>query len=186
MTTSCGKPTPVLMGRGRGRGNFMQLSFLERPIWEQTKDGNPAAAQLYKKHYSCYQYKDNRRNNPAYRNRNLIVGPGEKLVLITPDLDAIFVWRKFVSKNNQTGVNCAVFRNESDHLSSYLIIEAMKIAWMKWPGERLYTYVNPKAIASRNPGYCFKMAGWKQCGITQVKKLIILEVYPNSVTSAPT
>lgn len=27
----------------------------------------------------------------------------------------------------------------------------------------------------RNPGYCFKRAGWRQCGITKVNKLVILE-----------
>jgi hypothetical protein len=41
----------------------------------------------------------------------------------------------------QRGVNCAVFRNESSVLSSELIREACGLAWTRWPGERLYTYV---------------------------------------------
>lgn len=146
--------------------------------WRIVADGYVPAARLYMKHYSCHQYKDDRRTNPNYRNRNLIMGPGEKMVLMTEKDDALFGWRKFVSDDGQQGVNCSVFRNESEYLSSYLIIEAMKIAYIRWPNERLYTYVAPQYINSRNPGYCFQMAGWRKCGITKVNKLLILEVTP--------
>lgn len=44
----------------------------------------------------------------------------------------------------------------------------------KWPGERFYTYVNPKKVKSTNPGYCFMAAGWKKCGMTG-KGLLIFE-----------
>jgi len=44
----------------------------------------------------------------------------------------------------------------------------------KWPGERLYTYVNSHKIRSTNPGYCFLRAGWRKCGMTK-GGLIILE-----------
>jgi hypothetical protein len=108
----------------------------------------------------------------------LFVGPGEKMLLMTTDGRALFVWRKFISGDGQQGVNCAVFRNESDVLSSELILEAEQLAWNRWPGERLYTYVNAKAIQSSNPGFCFLKAGWKRCGITKVNKLVILEKYP--------
>ena len=73
------------------------------------------------------------------------------------------------------GINCAIFRNESPHLSSDMILDAEEIAWRRWPQARLFTYVKAEAIASRNPGYCFKRAGWRQCGITKVNKLVILE-----------
>jgi hypothetical protein len=26
--------------------------------------------------------------------------------------------------------------------------------------------INPKAVRSANPGFCFRMAGWRRCGIT--------------------
>ena len=80
--------------------------------WLPVKDGDPRAAALYRRHYSCYQYADNRRADPSNRNRFLIVGPGEKMVLMTVDCSALFVWRKFIDKSGQAGVNCAVFRNE--------------------------------------------------------------------------
>jgi hypothetical protein len=98
------------------------------------------------------------------------------MVLLTPCARALFVWRKFYSMNNQQGVNCAVFRNEGAGLASDLIKSACQIAWGRWPDERLYTYVNPERVRSSNPGFCFLMAGWRRCGVTQ-KGLYIFEVF---------
>lgn len=142
--------------------------------WFCVKDGDARAYDLMTKHYTFQAYKDGRRQNRSNPNRHLFVGPGEKIVLMTADCRALFVWRKFIDKSGQSGVNCAVFRNESDYLSSELIIEAEQIARMRWPAERLYTYVNPKSV-SDNPGYCFKKAGWKFCGKTKSRQLHILE-----------
>ncbi|MDQ3802518.1 MAG: hypothetical protein M3416_01485 [Acidobacteriota bacterium] len=94
--------------------------------------------------------------------------------MLTPEADALFVWRKFISDDGQEGVNCAVFRNEGDRLSSDLILEAERWAWAKWPGERLYTYVNPRKVRSANPGYCFLKAGWRKSGESK-KGLLIFE-----------
>jgi hypothetical protein len=138
------------------------------PVWWITKDGDTKCLELYQRHYSRYQYKDGRKPK-------LFCGPGEKLVLRTWAGDACFVWRKFKDDSGQIGINCAVFRNESTHLSSQLIRQADAIADHFWPGERHYTYVNAERIKSANPGYCFKLAGWRVCGTTKVNKLIILE-----------
>lgn len=147
--------------------------------WYATKDGDPAAYDIMTRHYSFNGYADGRRLDLNYHNRHLFVGPGEKLVLMTADYKALFVWRKFQDDSGQTGINCAVFRNESDILSSCLILEAEQLAWQKWPGERLYTYVNPRAIQSSNPGYCFQCAGWRKLDTTtKNNKLVILEKYP--------
>lgn len=147
-------------------------------LWLPVKDGDPRAAWLYRRHYSCHLYGDNRRADFAYRNRFLIVGPGEKLILMTVGCDALFAWRRFIDDSGQTGVNCAIFRNESPHLSSELILAAESHAWARWPGERLYTYVNAAAVRSANPGFCFKAAGWRACGKTKRRGLIILEKLP--------
>jgi hypothetical protein len=135
--------------------------------WYGVKDGNPVALALYLRHYSARHYKDG-------RERKLFCGPGEKIVLLAQDNNAVFVWRKFVDDSGQQGVNCAVFRNEGTVLSSLLIKEAVEIARRRWPGERLYTYINPGKIKSSNPGYCFKRAGWKKCGMIK-GGLVILE-----------
>ena len=68
--------------------------------WLPIRDGDSIARQLYHRHYSCYQYADGR--DPKF-----FVGPGEKLVLTTIDRLALFIWRKFIPMDGQTGVNCA-------------------------------------------------------------------------------
>lgn len=144
--------------------------------WIEVKDGDERVAQIYFRHYSCYQYQDNRRAQYGYRNRFLVMGPGQKMVLLAVDGKAIFGWRKFIDASGQVGVNCAFFRNESPSVASELILDAERHAWRRWPGERFYTYVNPGAIRSSNPGYCFKIAGWRQCGYTK-QGLLILEKF---------
>ena len=145
--------------------------------WLPVSDGDERATALYRRHYSFKRYKDGRLSDTSNGNRWLIAGPGQKMLLMTVGCDALFVWRKFIDKSGQTGVNCAVFRNESDILSSLLILEAERWAWQRWPGERLYTYVNGKKIQSVNPGYCFKMAGWQAVGHTKARGLVILEKF---------
>lgn len=139
--------------------------------WLPVKDGDARARWLFNRHYSKYHYADGRK--PA-----LFVGPGEKLVLLTVDCLALWVWRKFISDSGQQGVNCAVFRNEGPIQSSLLVREACAIADARWPGERQYTFVKASAIRSTNPGYCFKVAGWRECGRTKARGLVILERLP--------
>lgn len=146
-----------------------QPFLIGESTWLQVWDGNSTAAAIYDRHYS---------RNPASRGDPRIAGPGEKLVLLTPCARALFVWRKFISKDQQDGVNCAIFRNEGAGRSSDLILAAMALAWARWPGARLYNYVNPRRVRSLNPGCCFKIAGWRICGVTKTRKLLVLEVNP--------
>lgn len=130
------------------------------PLWWLTKDGDRDCLAMYLKHYSAKRYADG-------RNRSQFVGPGETIVLRTLSADAIFVWRKFIDDSGQQGVNCAVFRNESEYRSSDLIRQACAIADVAWPNQRRYTYVNAKKVRSTNPGFCFIAAGWRRCGRTK-------------------
>ena len=88
-------------------------------------------------------------------------------MLRTRTADALFVWRKFIDASGQTGVNAAVFRNESAIRSSDLIRQADAIAFYVWPDLRHYTYVNAQKVRSRNPGFCFLATGWQKCGRTK-------------------
>lgn len=142
--------------------------FLLLSGWVMVRDGDDSARAIFDRHYSRYRYADGRK--PM-----LFVGPGEKLVLLRYDARALFVWRRFISADGQDGINCAIFRNEGAELSSQLIREADAFADARWPGERHYTYVAPKRIRSSNPGYCFKQAGWRTCGVTKHNKLVVLE-----------
>lgn len=145
--------------------------LLPLATWVPILDGEQAAREQFERHYSAASSLKRRRE----RGTKLFAGPGQKLVLATPCRRALFVWRKFISRDDQTGVSCAVFRNEGAGLSSDLIREADRIADERWPGERHFTYVNPRKVRSANPGFCFKMAGWRECGITKRNRLIILE-----------
>ena len=150
----------VLFSHGIGRRKVGQY-------WFECRDGDDGAREIYDRHYSRHFYADGRQPK-------LFVGPGEKIVLLTEDGKAVWVWRKFKDDSGQQGVNCAVFRNEGQILSSRLILDAEEIAWRRWPGQRLYTYVNPRGIQSTNPGACFKAAGWNTCGVTKWNRLVIL------------
>lgn len=150
--------------------------FLFGEGWIEVKDGNDTARALFDRHYSRYVYKDGRQ-------RSIFCGPGYKMVLLTPQADALCVWRNFISGDGQQGINCAIYRNESSETASKLLLEAEAAAWARWPGERLYTYVDPVGVppvirASRPTwGHCFYQAGWRFCGLTK-KRLHILEKLP--------
>lgn len=145
---------------------------LEAGHWQRSRDGDADCRAIFDRHYSRQRYADGR--DPL-----LFVGPGSKLVLVLPNLDGLFVWRKFRDDSGQQGINCAIFRNESAVLSSALILEAEAFAWRKWPSDtRLYTYVDRKKTKpKRDPGYCFIQAGWRPCGLTKWNKLVILEKF---------
>jgi hypothetical protein len=143
--------------------------------WYGASRRDPRVVGLYSRHYSSA--KNNK--TVAHWLATGITAPGETITLLTADGSALFVWlkQKYVD-NDQTGVNCAVFRNEGSELSSNLILEAEQIAWERWAGERLYTYVDPGAVRpKRDPGRCFIRAGWKKCGVTK-GGLIVLEKLP--------
>jgi len=145
--------------------------YLFGNTWIPIKDGDVSAMSIFKRHYTA------RKDSPKIFQ---FIGPGEKLVLITPDAKALFAWRKFINDAGENGVNCCIFRNEGSVYgkSSDLIIKAMAIAWERWPKERLYTYVDADKVRhKRDPGRSFIKAGFKKCGITKSGKLIF-EVLP--------
>jgi hypothetical protein len=147
--------------------------FEDAILWERVNDGDLRAFDLFSRHYTFRKWRIR-----SGKNGKRMAGPGETIVLISKDRKALFIWKKQkFSQDGQLGINCAVFRNEGDVLSSILLDQAEKIAWDKWPGERLFTYVNAGKIKSVNPGYCFKVNGWRQCGISKRQKLVILEKF---------
>jgi len=123
--------------------------------WFITKDGDRTVLDLYRRHYPV------QRKKGAWKIAQF-VGPGEHIVLRTDRGDAGFVWRNFIDDSEQLGINCAFFRNEGPVLSSSLIRQADAIADVAWPGARHYTFVDPGAVRSANPGFCFVAAGWKR------------------------
>lgn len=169
--------------------------------WIGSYAADPRVVALYRRHYSAA---DRLHKNHL---KNGIVGPSERMILLTVDCDALWAWRLIQSPEdrvtnlvkpdqrrikkglqvgektstyfgNEVGIMCSVFRNEGPILSSILVEEAVQLAWRKWPGKRLFTYVWDSRIKSVNPGYCFKKAGWKTCGRNADGRMTILERLP--------
>jgi hypothetical protein len=154
-------------------------------FWCEARDGDAEGFALARRHYSA-----DKNRSPKQRR---FVGAGERMVLITPTGDGLLVWRKFIDDSGQTGVNCAIYRYErraaDAPLASLLLLDGMALAWRKWPGERFYTYINPRKVKSANPGYCFKAAGWSLVRgvdgkpvLTKRRRLLVLEAMPDALT----
>jgi hypothetical protein len=136
--------------------------------WYVSHRADPRALALYERHYSCHRYADGRK-------RRQFVAPGECLVLLTAPADALFVWHKAkdgMRLDGQEGASCAVFRNEGPYRASDLIREAEQLAWVRWPGARLFTYVDATQVPTATPGFCFLAARWKRVGQSQTGLLL--------------
>ncbi len=156
--------------------------FLIGDGWIEVLDGNDTARDIFSRHYS---FSADRRE--GRRESKLICGPGHKLLLVTADAGALCVWRREEHRfDGQGGVNCAIFRRECGPIASVLLRQAMELATMRWPGERLFTFVDPREVAptmrAGRPtwGHCFYEAGWRFAGVTK-KRLHILEWLPPPV-----
>lgn len=146
--------------------------------WHLVRSSDPVALDLFSRHYSCRPIA-RRRKLCGSGNHARIGGPGKKLVLITGDGKALFVWSApHIRRDGQTGIYCSVFRNEGSVRSSDLIEDAVQVALHHFGRDRLYTFVNPRKIQSTNPGFCFIQAGWKRCGVTKKRRYHILEKCP--------
>ena len=78
---------------------------------------------------------------------------------------------------NALSSQIATSHNESARPGSEIILEAETHATVKWGPNRMYTYVDPRHVKSPNPGYCFKLAGWRFVKRTaDGKHLLVKEV----------
>lgn len=130
--------------------------------WERITKFDPRGAALADRHY-------NRRKvgSPQW------MPPGETLNLLTPDGRALWGWWRphpssgLQAMNGLDGWTCTIFRNETDVKSSLLILAAEQELVRLGRGcgpDGMLTYVWDDRVASPNPGYCFKAAGWEPIG----------------------
>lgn len=97
---------------------------------------------------------------------NQFMPPGKTMILRSAEGDVVFGWLWQGKRDDgERGHNCSIFRNESDRLSSDIILEAERIVVAEWGTSRGFTYIDPEQIgngkAEFNPGYCFKVCGWE-------------------------
>jgi hypothetical protein len=116
----------------------------------------------------CRQLADRHYSRRTIGTRQFLYA-GRKLVLRDWAGTILFGWMwpfDHLRMDDQTGYNCAIFRNESSRLASEIILEAERMAFLKWGPNRVYTYVDPRKVKSSNPGYCFIKAGWQKIGLS--------------------
>lgn len=164
--------------------------FLIGDGWIEVRDGNDTARAIFERHYSAQKSLPRRRR----RGTKLFVGPGFKLLLLSSDATALCAWRKENRRRDgQTGVECCVFRREGGAPASVQLASAMELAWRRFPGQRLFTFVDAtkvRATMVKGPrgrlypvfGYCFYQAGWRFAGMTK-KGLHILDCRPEWVAA---
>lgn len=132
--------------------------------WALSHRFDPRALPLADRHY-------NRRKvgSPQF------VPPGRNVVFLTPEADALWTsswpFAEYVRHAWPGAWVNSLFRNESDHLSSDLITEAVAATLAVWPtppGQGFVTFVDASKVRrKRDPGRCYRKAGWKHVGFTK-------------------
>lgn len=146
--------------------------------WKHVHHANIDARRLADRHYS--------RQTVGARE---FTPPGNKIVLLGKDNAAVWAIQRPAASSGimrADGFKCwnnVIFRNESQLLSSDLILEAIAMCiglWPDLPEDGLHTFIDPrhiKPIMRRSCavyGYCYIKAGFTEVGITKSRKLIRL------------
>ena len=139
--------------------------------WEIITKFDPRGAALADRHYSRRKI-----GSPQW------MPPGQTMNLLTREGNALWGWWRphpdsgIRAMNDLDGWTCTIFRNESETQSSTLILEAeiMLASQYDCGPDGMLTYVWDKKVASDNPGYCFKMAGWTPVGRSADSKKTLL------------
>lgn len=110
--------------------------------------------------------------------------PGQTVCLLTVDALALFGWWRphpssgIVAMNGLDGWTCTIFRNTGPVLSSLLIRMAedeLRALDLGCGPDGFITYVWDKKVASINPGFCFKKAGYMVTGRSADGKKTLLQ-----------
>lgn len=130
-------------------------------IWRLSHRADPKAVALADRHYSRQKI-----GSPQF------VPPGRCLVLYAENGGrAVWVtswpFAEYVKHAWAGAWVCSMFRNEGAGLSSALITDAVAATRFFFgdpPTLGIITFVLPSAVRSKNPGYCYRAAGWKRAG----------------------
>jgi len=148
--------------------------------WHLSYRADPRAAQIADRHYNRQKI-----GSPQF------VPPGRCLVLLTENADALWVtswpFTEYVKHAWAGAWVCSCFRNEGPVLSSELITEAVactKAFWGDPPALGMISFVDrDKTRRKRDPGRCYRRAGWKVCGETK-GGLVALQMLPEAMPAA--
>ncbi len=148
--------------------------------WHLSNRADPRGAALADRHYS--------RKTPGAAQ---FTPPGRCVVLITEAGNALWVsswpYAEYVKHAWRGAWLCSLFRNESQVLSSTLITQAVAATRWQWgepPALGMVTFVDTAQVRhKRDPGRCFRKAGWQQVGLTK-GGLVVLQLLPCDMPSA--
>ena len=136
------------------------------PFWRESWRADPAARVIADRHY-------NRQKVGAAQ----FVPPGRCLVLLGSPAAAPALWvtswpfAEYVKHKWAGAWMNSCFRNEGEQLSSALILDAVAITRHQWPEVPdlgMVTFVDAgKTRKKRDPGRCYRRAGFKHVGYTQ-------------------
>lgn len=119
------------------------------------------------------------------------VPPGRCIVLLSRCRNALWVsswpFAEFVRHAWAGAWMCTMFRNEGAGLSSELITEALAVTRYIWgdaPPLGMVTFVDRKKTRhKRDPGRCYRKAGWRYVGDT-AGGLAALQILPEQMPPA--
>jgi hypothetical protein len=148
--------------------------------WYLSHRADPMALPIADRHYN--------RQKPGTPQ---FVPPGRCTVLLTRDANALWVtswpYAQYTKHAWAGAWVCSCFRNESQHLSSELINEAVaatRSVWPEIPELGMITFVDPRKVKrKRDFGRCYRKAGWKECGMTK-GGLVALQLLPENMPPA--
>jgi len=153
--------------------------------WRRVTKFDRIGAALADRHYSRRKI-----GSPQF------MPPGQTIVLLAHDDRSVFGWWRPDPKsgiramNGLDGWTCTIFRREGVGLASELILDAeLAIAEAGYGcgPDGLITYVKDASVASPNPGYCFKCAGYMVAGRSaDGKKTLLQKPYCTPVVAALT
>src|SRR4051794_38203099 len=131
--------------------------------WRLSHRADPSALALADRHYN--------RQKPGTPQ---FVPPGRCVVLLTEACDALWIsswpFPEYVKHAWAGAWINSCFRNESPHLSSELILEAISATrdvWPDVPDLGMVTFVDAeKTRRKRDPGRCYRRAGFHHVGFT--------------------
>lgn len=143
-------------------------------LWRLSNRASPAGRLLADRHYS-------RQTVGAVQ----FVPPGRCVVLVGNGFAAVWVtsWQmeQFVDHDWPGAWVCTLFRRESGPVASTLIrsaVAATRFVWPDTPPLGMVTFVDPaKVRRKRDPGRCFRKAGFTPVGVTH-GGLLVLQMLP--------
>jgi hypothetical protein len=152
-------------------------------ILERVKPTEDAILAMVRNHYS---HRENVKQRPRTEKTSKTWWSNARLVVFSdPERTLVFAWqwpKDGYRKDGQNGYNNTLFHRSERcvHLASDVILAAEKAVIRHWGENRAYTYVDAEKVSSANPGYCYKVARWKQIGVSKTGKPLLEKILCSS------